>query len=408
MGRSAGATTYTFDLDRPVSENVTLTGLTPEADTDGLACTESNCTLTISDPATVLTENGLYSWTVTASNTTGDTAASNNPFTFTVDLTVGPGEFNLLSPANNSLIRNPANLTEMTWGLSDGAAVYNFILIKLSDNTTLGIVLDLNIPTEDCGPNQGVCTLVITPEIQALLSDGQYSWTVVAHLDETTNEAENAPYFFTVNTGALALVSNGGFESKTIENKPELSPWVGKNLTGDKIKCNKETKIIAHTGECAFRFKGSAGENSKILQTVDDTIVFQNEFLTLSLYANTNIEAAGKIAMVKVKYQEPDAGQNSNGKDKLQLELSAPTANGEYELFTGQIQMLGTPIKVKVLLVNTSVAGKLYIDDVQVEMTTGAAMVPGAGLHFNKYTPANSLSNAPDTYSNDSNLIPLP
>ncbi|HEX2620995.1 MAG TPA: hypothetical protein VHL11_12630, partial [Phototrophicaceae bacterium] len=133
-----------------------------------------------------------------------------------------------------------------------------------------------------------------------------------------------------------------------------------------------------------------------------------NEFLTLSLYANTNIEAAGKIAMVKVKYQEPDAGQNSNGKDKLQLELSAPTAGGNYELFSGQIQMLGTPIKVKVLLINTSAAGKLYIDDVQVEMTTGAAMVPGAGLHFNKFSPNNSISTVPDTYSNDSDLIPLP
>lgn len=233
---AGGAATYTFDLDRPTAENVTLAGLTAAADADTLACGDGSCTLFVMDAASVLTEQGAYSWTVVASNPTGDTPATNNPFTFTVDIPLIPAVFNLLAPADGALVRDPAQLTTITWEEAVNATSYNFILFQISNNTRIGEAANIVVDSSICVT--GICTLVVPADLQMALEDGTYSWTVVATGPDGTTEAANAPAFFTVNTGPLDLVVNGGFEAKTVEGGKDLTPWDVRNLTGDKIKCN--------------------------------------------------------------------------------------------------------------------------------------------------------------------------
>ena len=48
---------------------------------------------------------------------------------------------------------------------------------------------------------------------------------------------------------------NGGFEVDANGDKVP-DGWKGVDLTKDSLKCNKDTKTVAHDGNCAFKFKG--------------------------------------------------------------------------------------------------------------------------------------------------------
>jgi hypothetical protein len=281
-----------------------------------------------------------------------------------------PGAFNLLTPPDGVIVRDTALVTAITWSASVNATTYQFVLFKLSDNTRLGVVLDLEGLTaaSDADPltcDAIVCTLAVDASVQAALDNGQYAWTVFASNEFGEEEASNSPFFFTVNEDNLELIENGGFEAKDAAGAPDLTPWVGKNLTGDKIKCNKETKTFSFAGDCAFQFKGGAGENSKIQQNVNTTgLVSEGDTLTFSGYVNTNIDAPGKVATVKISYVEADAGAGANGKDKIDVTLSAAT--GGYVPFSNSLVLDGTISKVKVQLVNKAASGKLYFDEVSL------------------------------------------
>jgi hypothetical protein len=102
----------------------------------------------------------------------------------------------------------------------------------------------------------------------------------------------------------MELVENGGFEATDLR-APVLDPWTVKNGVGDKSKCNKDKdgdgvpdKFFSHTGECAFRFKGGAGENSKLTQIIDISGVMFSSGDTLDLLAYID---AGSAATGKVK-----------------------------------------------------------------------------------------------------------
>lgn len=292
-----------------------------------------------------------------------------------------PGAFSLLSPANGALVRDPADVTAITWTESFGADTYQFILFQLSNNIRLGTVIDLPGLTgaADADPLNcavGTCTLTVGPSEQALLEDGQYAWTVVATNTFGTTEAGNAPFFFDVDTDPLQLIANGGFEVDLDADK-QPDDWTAKNVSKDKVKCNKEDKVFAYAGLCAYQFKGVPGENSKLQQKPAVTGVAQGDTLTLSLFVNTKIAAAGKIAQITLKYVEPDAGTNSDGKDKLIIQLAAPSAGETYENQTVSITVDGTPASIKVQLMNKSTSGKLFLDEVSLVSSVGAgALIP--------------------------------
>jgi hypothetical protein len=152
----------------------------------------------------------------------------------------------------------------------------------------------------------------------------------------------------------IKLLVDGGFET-------DGADWIVKNSTGDKVKCNKEGKIIAYEGNCARRFKGSIGENSKIQQVITGATSSE---LTLSGYVN----ASGTVdSQVKVVVKYP----NSTVKDKIIVDVTSETG-GVYVPLSNFQPVLSMPVggplldKIKVQVKNRSTVGTIYYDEMSL------------------------------------------
>ncbi|MBC8170779.1 MAG: hypothetical protein H7X77_03880 [Anaerolineae bacterium] len=168
------------------------------------------------------------------------------------------------------------------------------------------------------------------------------------------------------------LLVNGGFEAVDAESKPDLTPWVLKNGVGEKVKCNKEAKVFAHTGICAFRFKGGVGENSKIQQNIDlDGLIFAvGDALDLSLFVNAS--NAATAAKVKVTVKFDDATEAGKINEAITSTAGYVEILGGYDLLSANVS------KIKVQVGNKSAAGKLYVDTMTLNYTMagGGALIP--------------------------------
>jgi subtilisin family serine protease len=376
---SAGAESYTFELLKPDGSDVTLSGLTGAADADGLTCDGTNCTLTIADALTLLDQNGVYTWNVYAFIGAGWVGATNNPFTFEVNLPA-PAQFALLTPADDAVITDPASVTAITWSASDVAS-YQFLLFKISTNprADVGPVLDLTLTAAaDSDPltcDTSVCTLTVGAAEQALLTDGFYSWTVIA-LSNVDVEASNAPFTFRVNTGDVDLLVNGGFEEAG-DSAGDALNWDVKNKSGDK---RKEDPTKAYSGNAFFQFKGKAGENSKLQQKVESNPLFmqvgvgEGDVLNGSVFVNTEIAAPGKLT-IKVKYEDATAGTNGDGKDKVVIDLAATTG---YQEVTASLTAADTVTKLRFVINFKSTSGKMLVDEASL-IRAAAAPSPSFG-----------------------------
>ncbi|HEX2622149.1 MAG TPA: M64 family metallopeptidase, partial [Phototrophicaceae bacterium] len=75
--------------------------------------------------------------------------------------------------------------------------------------------------------------------------------STLLHPSNQTSVASTNDWVINVGEGAQLLL-NGGMENDNDANKVP-DGWAAKGLTGDKIKCDTEDKIFAHSGACAFR-----------------------------------------------------------------------------------------------------------------------------------------------------------
>jgi subtilisin-like proprotein convertase family protein len=190
------------------------------------------------------------------------------------------------------------------------------------------------------------------------------------------------------------LLDNGGFEAKDANNDPDLTPWTVKNGTGDKIKCNKDKdgdgtadKIVSHTGECAFRFKGFPGDNSKLVQAADLTGVtlIPGDALNLSVWVDAPGTPDGKIKL-RVKYSD------ATEKGKLNIDLAATSG---YTELTGQLLLASSAVEnIKLTIGSKAASGKVYVDDASLILAAGG--VP-TGTPESTTTPDSTPS-----------LLPLP
>ncbi len=159
--------------------------------------------------------------------------------------------------------------------------------------------------------------------------------------------------------GSHRLV-NGGFEGA-------LTSWTTKNLTKDKVKCNKPEKTFAFEGDCAFMFKGGTGEKSKLSQNGDTLYVLAGKNLTLSGMVNAKgaVKATAKVVVVYKNSALP--------KGKLKAKINAPT--GGYQPLTGtlSLNLAGDALEIKVQVVNKSSSGKLFLDSLTLQTLPGAS-----------------------------------
>jgi hypothetical protein len=155
---------------------------------------------------------------------------------------------------------------------------------------------------------------------------------------------------------SLELLVDGGFESNA-------AGWDVKKSTGDKVKCNKDGKVIAHTGNCAWQFKGGEGENAKIQQTISNG-VNAGDTLTLSGYVNASGSVDSKVKVV-VSYLNAAIPKNK-------ISVTVAGATGDYVPLSTFQPVLTTsavaPIaKIKVQVKNSGSSGKLYYDALSLQ-----------------------------------------
>jgi uncharacterized protein len=187
-----------------------------------------------------------------------------------------------------------------------------------------------------------------------------------------TAESTTAPTLAPTSTTAITptatdsanseLVVNGGFETNGESN---LLPWQLKKGSGDKVKCNNENKTFAYEGDCAFQFKGGAGENAKLQQDIVlTTLTFSNgDALNLSAHIRApKSSVKGKVKLV-VKYSD------GTGKGKATIDFVPATS---YTLFVDSYTVLSSSIeKIKVQIDHKSPNGKVLVDAVSVQLTAG-------------------------------------
>jgi hypothetical protein len=141
-----------------------------------------------------------------------------------------------------------------------------------------------------------------------------------------------------------------------------------------------------------MQFKGSAGENSKLLQKVELNPAYlalgglgAGDELQASILANTGL-ASNMTMVIKVRYSNPTAGANGNGRDKLTVNIVGPTT--QYQAFSGTLVVDDATTKVKFEVNFKSTSGKLRVDDASL-------------LRLSTSSGRSSLGNSGD-------IIPLP
>jgi hypothetical protein len=173
--------------------------------------------------------------------------------------------------------------------------------------------------------------------------------------------------------GTTELIDNGDFENLDGDGKPDVTPWVVKNSSGDKAKCNKDKdgdgvpdKIFANTGNCAFTFKGVAGDAGKLEQTIDLTGVTLGvgDALNLTFSAQTKAGSTGKAKSV-FKYGD-------GTKTKITVDIT--DTSDVYAAFAGSGNLTSTDVtKSKINFKMTTETGKLYVDGVSLKHVVGTA-----------------------------------
>lgn len=157
--------------------------------------------------------------------------------------------------------------------------------------------------------------------------------------------------------GARQLVFNGGFEGVVSEAGVPFN-WQVKNGKGEKVKCNDLDKLYAFQGQCAFMFKKSDTEDSRLKQTLDVTNVAANDTLVISFYATTkNVQAEMARALLKIKYVD-------GGKKKMRIYTASDTT--PYTKYTDTVTLKAIPTKLKLLVRFNGTTGKYFVDDVSV------------------------------------------
>jgi M6 family metalloprotease-like protein len=152
------------------------------------------------------------------------------------------------------------------------------------------------------------------------------------------------------------LVRNGDMESAT-DNEDLPDDWAFKNLTGDKLKCNKPDKVVSYGGNCAFLFKGGLGEASKLSQNYTPTGNLTGPVSAELFTQGSNEAVSGKMLVKVIYFDDSDS--------KLTIDIFP---SGSYVYRSGSLEDHGSISKVKITLKNDSLGGKFYVDNVKVNV----------------------------------------
>lgn len=149
----------------------------------------------------------------------------------------------------------------------------------------------------------------------------------------------------------LGMIVNGGFEDGT-------TGWKVSNPATGKVKCNKPTKQLANGGYCAFMFKGAG----KVTQKITDVTLNPGASMQLRLFYWGKGNTINAKVKLRVKY--------TDGTETGKLNPVLSTSDGYTELVEHIVIDSAAINKIKIVVNNSSPAGKLYIDDVSLTPTS--------------------------------------
>ncbi len=167
------------------------------------------------------------------------------------------------------------------------------------------------------------------------------------------NTQRGAVYVFDLNAQneADGPVVNPGFES-------ELDNWTLKKKSGDKVKCNTETKIFSYSGSCAFMFKGKRREKATLTQVVDISGMSftTGDLLSVAMWSRANKRSVSATAKLIVKFND--------GTKPVKGALLIGGTTGWSQSLRSVTLSSGAVDKVKIQVKFREESGKLYLDDV--------------------------------------------
>jgi hypothetical protein len=159
--------------------------------------------------------------------------------------------------------------------------------------------------------------------------------------------------------GESITVFGPGFES-------DLDWWTVVNKTGDKVVCNTATATFSRSGNCAFRFKGSVGENSQLKQS----------YGVLRRVPAAGYRAPPAFALYLGAFIDAPASVRGTMKLTLTLTDSSKVKAKVALSGSGNYKWIQTPyitypseqgiIAILIGLIHRSESGKTYLDDFEI------------------------------------------
>lgn len=160
-------------------------------------------------------------------------------------------------------------------------------------------------------------------------------------------------------TGVELLV-NGSFEIDTVEPFKQPDNWNVVKKSQDKRKCNVDNRIVAFEGDCAYFFKGSLLEMTKMSQKVilANFTFNANDTLTFSVHYKTNAAAPRLKYKVVVRYSDTTlVGRVKGVINTASVADYTEEVKPAYKLENSDITL------IKVQFMNRALSGKIFIDD---------------------------------------------
>lgn len=157
----------------------------------------------------------------------------------------------------------------------------------------------------------------------------------------------------------IELIANGSFEALTPD------PWTVKNAKKDGVVCQPDN-VVVNDGSCAFRFTGSATENSTLQQDIDLTgkTFTAGDAVTAQVFVNSPAIPDAQLKLT-VKY--------SDGKAPLTVTKDLKKTSGYSPLsVTAKLKSAAVSL-IRVQIVNHSPAGKIHIDNASVSLSPVSA-----------------------------------
>jgi VCBS repeat-containing protein len=351
---------YTMDEDTTLNVNAASGVLANDSDINGDSLTAAIGDTSNANGQVTLNADGSFSYDP------NDNFSGEASFSYTVSdgsdtdtglVFITVNNVNDLPDAVNDSY-NAVKNTPMTVSAENGVLANDVDV----DGDTLSAVL-VALPASGTVTLNGDGSFTYTPN-----TDFEGTDTFTYRVDDSVTGDSVGTVTIHVNGGATNLIVNGGFEEEdpTVPKMP--ASWKGKNITSDKIKCNKDKdgdgiadKIIAYEENCAFQFKGLPGENARLQQKTDVAALAEvqdGDSLTLHVVVKGKnvVEGAGKV-MVK--------GKNTND-EKLKITVELTTGTYEYGELSESASVVGTLAKLKVQIRYTGAGGKYVIDAVRL------------------------------------------